>query len=75
MSCAVCGYATYVEICHVTPISAHGDDELVVTINALSNLVALCPTHHKEYDNGLLCQDELQAVREVAGTFPHLLDD
>ena len=75
MQCAVCGYDAYVEICHLTPIADYDSDDLVVTINALSNLVALCPTHHKEHDNGLLCQDDLRAVREVASTFPELLDN
>jgi predicted restriction endonuclease len=71
MACAVCHYSKHVEICHIVAIAEHDDDDLIVVINALSNLVALCPTHHKEYDRGLLSQDKLQAIREAASEFPH----
>ena len=52
--CIVCGYDTYVEVCHLKPIGDFPDSALVSDINALSNLVVLCPNHHKELDLGLL---------------------
>lgn len=52
--CAVCGYAKHVEICHVREISTFPPETPVVVINALSNLVALCPNHHWELDRGLI---------------------
>lgn len=52
--CAVCGYKTHVEICHIRDISTFPLETPVIKINALVNLVALCPNHHWEFDRGLL---------------------
>lgn len=52
--CANCGYAKHVEICHIQPINTFPDDTPVAVINALENLVALCPNCHWEFDHGLL---------------------
>ena len=30
------------------------DETKVLEINSIENLIALCPTHHWEFDNGLL---------------------
>jgi HNH endonuclease len=57
--CLVCGYSTHIEICHVRPVSQFPGSALIADINASSNLVALCPLHHWEFDNGVL---ELQAA-------------
>lgn len=53
-TCKKCGYDRYVEVCHIRPVSDFPDLALVSEINDISNLVALCPTHHWEYDNGFL---------------------
>lgn len=52
--CMVCGYSKYVEICHIRPVADFPDDAVVSQLNALSNLVALCPNHHWELDHDLL---------------------
>jgi HNH endonuclease/MYM-type Zinc finger with FCS sequence motif len=52
--CAVCGYTTHVEICHIRSVASFGDATTLAEINAPDNLIALCPNHHWEYDNGLL---------------------
>ena len=52
--CANCGYSKHVEICHIQPINSFPDETPVAVINALSNLVALCPNCHWELDHGLL---------------------
>ncbi len=52
--CSVCGYSTHVEVCHIKPIKDHSDDISVSVVNALENLVGLCPNHHWELDNQLL---------------------
>lgn len=52
--CAICGYDTHIEVCHIIPVSDFSDDTLLSKINSLSNLVGLCPTHHWEFDAGLL---------------------
>lgn len=53
-SCHVCGYTTHIEVAHIRPVSAFPDEAMVGEINDLSNLVALCPNHHWEFDNGLI---------------------
>lgn len=54
LACQVCGYEKHVEIAHRIPVSKHDKSHLLRTVNNQSNLFALCPTHHWEYDNGLL---------------------
>lgn len=54
LRCAVCGYATHVEICHKRPIRGFEKDTRINNVNALENLVALCPNHHWEFDQGLI---------------------
>lgn len=52
--CQVCGYDIYTECCHKTPVSSFSTDTKLEVVNAPSNLVILCPNHHKEHDLGLL---------------------
>jgi 5-methylcytosine-specific restriction endonuclease McrA len=53
-TCKICGYTLHIEVCHIRPISDFPDTALVSEINDMSNLVALCPNCHWEYDNGLI---------------------
>ncbi len=62
LRCAKCGYETYVEICHIKAINSFSKNALISEVNALNNLIALCPTHHWEFDNGLL---DLNALGET----------
>ena len=52
--CAICGYNKHVEIHHIQGISTFSDDTPISIINNDSNLIALCPNHHWEIENGLL---------------------
>ncbi|MFB2768481.1 HNH endonuclease [Pelatocladus sp. BLCC-F211] len=52
--CAVCGYDKHYEVCHVKPIKDFSHNTPISQINDIDNLVALCPNHHWEFDNGLL---------------------
>jgi 5-methylcytosine-specific restriction endonuclease McrA len=52
--CRNCGYDKHVEICHIRSISSFPDDIPIPVVNDLSNLVALCPNCHWEFDHGLL---------------------
>ena len=45
-ACAVCGYDTHYEVCHIKPINSFLPGDFVGDVNRLSNLVALCPNHH-----------------------------
>ena len=52
--CEICGYTNHVEVAHIKAVSEFSNDISISEINALSNLVGLCPNHHWEYDNGIL---------------------
>lgn len=52
--CIVCGYDKHYEVCHRIPIQDFPDNTPIAQINDIDNLVALCPNHHWEFDNGLL---------------------
>jgi len=51
--CAICGYDKHTDICHVKRIASFSDETLIREINAIENLVTLCPNHHWEFDHGL----------------------
>ena len=52
--CAVCDYAHGVDLCHKKAVSSFPDTATLAEINALDNLVELCPNHHWEHDHGIL---------------------
>ena len=52
--CYRCGYSKHFEVCHAKPIQFFPEDTKIETVNSLSNLVALCPNCHWEFDHGLL---------------------
>jgi len=52
--CNICGYAKHFEVCHIRPIQTFLEGTPMSVVNALDNLVALCPNCHWELDHGLL---------------------
>jgi hypothetical protein len=60
--CCVCGYDNNFDVCHIKAVSDFADDATIGEINNLSNLIALCPNHHWEYDNGLLDKITLESI-------------
>lgn len=63
--CVICGYDKHVQISHIKGISEFDDDAKVIEINDIKNLVALCPTHHWEYDHDIIkCDDILNTAKE-----------
>ena len=54
LCCVSCGYTKHVEVAHRRAVSAFPDTALLAEINALTNLVPLCPTHHWEQEHGHL---------------------
>lgn len=55
--CQICNYrleigplAHYSEVHHIWPLHDGGDDDF-------SNMIVLCPTHHAEFDYGVICID------------------
>jgi hypothetical protein len=57
--CFVCGYKNHIEICHIKPVSGFNGNATIEEINNIENLIALCPNHHWEFDNGILRLAEL----------------
>jgi hypothetical protein len=49
--CFRCGYSKHIEVAHIKAVKDFTDNTLIRDINNIKNLVALCPTHHWEYDN------------------------
>lgn len=58
-ACIVCGFADAVDVHHITP-RRHGGT------NEPSNLVVLCPNHHRLADLGTLTTDDLIRYRRAA---------
>lgn len=52
--CAICGYNKHIEIAHIKAVSEFEDSATIAEINSIDNLIALCPNHHWEYDNGII---------------------
>lgn len=52
--CCNCGYSKHIEICHIKPVYMYDLDTPVSVVNAIDNLIALCPNCHWELDNGLI---------------------
>lgn len=52
--CIICNYDKHIEVAHIKAVKDFGDNVLLCNINDINNLVALCPTHHWEYDNDML---------------------
>ena len=52
--CSICGYDKHVEVAHIKPVSEFDENTPIFEINSINNLIALCPNHHWEYDNGIL---------------------
>lgn len=46
-----CGYTRHVHVCHQRAIEDFPRTALLAVVNAPSNLILLCPTHHWEFDN------------------------
>ena len=54
MVCKVCGYNKHAQVCHKKSIADFPMEALIGEINALDNLIALCPNCHWEFDHDFL---------------------
>lgn len=61
-TCQNCGYDKHIEVCHIKPISSYPEDTKLDDINHLSNLLALCPNCHWEFDNNLLTLSDINGA-------------
>lgn len=60
--CVVCDYNKYVELCHIKEISSFNLTDTLYIVNSLKNLCYLCPNHHKELDNKLMSNDDMNKI-------------
>lgn len=65
--CVVCGYNKHYEVCHIKSVKSFSDDTTMREIHNLNNLIALCPNHHWEFDNGIIFIDLLPLSFAVDG--------
>ena len=61
-ACVICGYDKHIEIAHIKAVSDFDDDSLISEINDVNNLIALCPNHHWEFDNGFLSEEDRNKI-------------
>lgn len=54
IAAGLCGYTLNVQCCHIRAVSDFPETTTLAEVNAPSNLIGLCPTHHWELDHGHL---------------------
>ena len=52
--CKKCNRERGTQVCHINPVSNFGSSSTIADINAITNLIALCPNHHWDLDHGFL---------------------
>lgn len=52
--CMICGYDKTFHVCHIKPLRDFTPSATLGEVNHFDNLIALCPNHHWEFDNGIL---------------------
>ena len=70
--CVVCGYNKQIEVAHIKAVSEFEDTVTISEINNINNLVALCPNHHWEFDNGYLKYNSNTKQFEDTGKEPEI---
>ena len=58
--CAICGFSSVVEICHIIPRYIGGSE-------TRNNLIVLCPNHHGMFDRGLVKIEDIPRKND----YPH----
>lgn len=53
--CLICGWDTFVDVHHINPKRHNGT-------NDLTNLIGLCPNHHRMADRGMISKSELNRL-------------
>ena len=49
--CTKCGYSKHFEVCHIKAINSFEPTATLGEVNSLTNLIALCPNCHWEFDH------------------------
>lgn len=63
-ACQVCDYDFYVEHAHIRAVSDFPDDALVRDVNDSTNVLLLCPNHHKEFDRSPEKREQILRVAQ-----------
>lgn len=58
--CACCCFSKGVQICHIKPIASFPEDTALNIVNAVDNLILLCPNCHWLFDHGYSSLKELK---------------
>ena len=58
--CLMCGYNKHFHVCHIKAVKDFDLSTLISEVNHIDNLIALCPTHHWEFDNGYLRLEDMK---------------
>jgi hypothetical protein len=61
--CKICQFDRYTEVCHIKGIADFTEDAKLKTVNSASNLMRLCPNHHKLFDKEMLTETEKDKLR------------
>ena len=57
--CQNCGYNKHIEIAHIKPIKDFNENDTLWDVNNSTNLMALCPNCHWEFDSGNLTLEQI----------------
>ena len=60
--CEMCSYGKFYEVCHIDAIKDFSLDTKISEVNALTNLIALCPNCHWEVDHGIASKERLREI-------------
>ena len=66
--CEICGYDKFVVVHYIVSKKDGG-------LDTLSNVIMLCPNHHKEAQHDLISKDELYAKAGFRGSLNKFLKD
>jgi len=61
--CLLCGYTKSVDVCHIKAVESFSDNSFISEVNSSSNLIYLCPNHHRELDRGFIEADYVRWVQ------------
>lgn len=64
-SCYLCNYNIHVDICHIIDVKDFSLDSLVLDVNNIINLVALCKNCHFEFDNDELDDEQSTLMKNL----------
>jgi len=74
VKCLVCSYEKNFQVCHIIPVDKFSDTTTIADVNNISNLMALCPNHHWEFDNHAMDPHDLEKIQNAVGVQIYTID-